>query len=244
MESQQLVDYIEEQLKAGHSEANLRPHLLAHGWSQTAVDDAFAQHRKRTESPRQDATHTLTAKPAKPKKERKHHVKATKWTRTRYIKLGFTVAALAVVVVAARGLMGLHRHTPPPVARKALTYRQMQTEDITLLGGAVALYAQNADSLPTTLAVLADGSMLLCGASCDSTTPEVSPLMSYKPENIKFMSYAPGLMAPDKETLYLVPEAKCAGKTKLGGADTNPRAMVILYAQAQGDSTTPRCVTL
>ena len=42
-QSQQITEYIQEQLRQGHTEADIRSHLQQHGWQEQAVNNALAQ---------------------------------------------------------------------------------------------------------------------------------------------------------------------------------------------------------
>ncbi|HSX05785.1 MAG TPA: hypothetical protein VLF69_04920 [Candidatus Saccharimonadales bacterium] len=252
MESQQLVDYIDEQIKAGYSEGELRPHLMAHGWSATAVDGAFAGRQQRdAPEPEQPAKSSRTAKllrvlgtkSKKSSKPRQHRVKASKWTKQRWLKLSISVVVLAAAGLGARAIILDNTSQLLHLKPLKLSYRQLQVRDVSTVGGAVALYASETQTLPTNTVVLPDGHLQLCGATCDGM-PEVNVLTSYQPAGVEIKPYTIGLVAPSKSIMYLVPQAKCANQTTLGEPSPNPRSMVILYQQADGNQLKPRCVPL
>jgi hypothetical protein len=86
--------------------------------------------------------------------------------------------------------------------------------------------------------------VIFCGSSCNSTVPEAITLGVYKLSGIQFKDYEPGMMAPDKTTLYLVAGAKCGSDTTIGDVSSKPRSMIILYQQWDKGKLHPRCVTL
>jgi hypothetical protein len=272
MESQQIVDYIDEQLRAGHSEATLRTHLAAHGWSAAAIDGAFQRHgqgtavqvpgtlaRARRKANAKKARAAVTAKAAAvktrlhsalgsragSKKERKHRVRASNWTVARFAKLTLAVVVLAAAGLGVRTLITSNTTEPPKAAAlQRPSFVQLQGSDISMIGGAVALYAQTTDHLPTSGSVQPDGHLLFCGDTCDASIPEVNVLSVYHPASVVFKPYQTGLAAPDKETVYLVAHAKCASESTLGSPNTVARSMVLLYLQAGKQKDKPRCVTL
>ncbi|HSX06162.1 MAG TPA: hypothetical protein VLG92_00390 [Candidatus Saccharimonadia bacterium] len=232
MENQQLVEYIVDQMRVGYSEATLREHLEAHGWSAEAIDGAFVKYHRLN-------TAELKAARAARRKARRH-----KLTRFQRIKAG-TVAAVVAVLLAIGINTLVSKHAPlVQAATKPLTYAQKQSNDVNILAGAVAQYAAEAEALPTVIGANPDGSITLCGAGCGAISPIVASLGVYKPTGINFAPYSAGLAAPDRNTMYLVPGATCASKTALGEANPKPRSMVILYAQANGASLARHCVVL
>jgi len=233
MESQRIVDYIAEQLRAGHSEETLRKHLVAHGWSPEAADLAFEQYA-RAHMPRP----VQLAAPV-----RRHRVRIPRWTKARFVKLG--IAGGVLVAAAAAAFVFWPEKIPQIEGPKALAYSQKQSIDVVLLAGAINDYtADHNGTTPTSLSLSSDGSLVLCGVVCDPSVATVSTLTAYKPENVKFMPYASGLSAPNKDIMYIVPGGACANANELGGQNTNPRAMVILYGRAEDSGLLQRCVTL
>jgi len=234
MESQPVVDYIAEQLKAGHAAADIRAHLIARGWSEAVVDDAFAR-QPQAAKPKHAAAKKLR-RGARPR--------VTKWSKRRRKQL----AALAVVIILALVFYALFGHkAPKPVPNTVppLTHQQQQTRDVNTLGGAVGQYvASNGHTLPTYVVPTPGGnSVVLCGTTCDSTTSQVSTLSAYKPAGVKIVPYAPGITAPDISTLYLVSGAKCAGTT-VTDQKVTALSMVILYATQATSGLFQHCVSL
>lgn len=233
MESQQVVDYISEQLNAGHSEAELRQHLLAHDWSAAAVDSAFERYHQAT-----------MPKPAELKTAKKRYrVRIPRWTRARVIKLG---TVFAVVVVLAVGVHIYQAQRPvKQAAAVPITYVQRQTQDVVIVGGAVANFvADSGGKLPVKDVVAADGNLLLCAAVCDPATPEVSRLQVYRPADVSIMAYSSGLEVPDKGTMYIVPGGSCHGNAELGEQSARANSAVILYGRWENNALSQRCVQL
>ncbi|HSX16381.1 MAG TPA: hypothetical protein VLF40_06325 [Candidatus Saccharimonadales bacterium] len=233
MESRQaIVDYIAQHLGAGHSEARLREHLATHGWEKTAINQAFDEYHKQ-HLPKASAMKTA---------RRKYRVPIPRWTWVRWVKLGVTFAVLGGLLFVAHLVLPdkpAEAVPPPP-----LTFAQRQTQDIILVGGAVALFVRAEGSIPTSTSVAPDGNLVLCGKICDPATEEVSSLQTFKPEGVKFMAYSSGLIVPNKDTMFLVPGATCDGTTAIGNPSAAPRAMVILYGQVNNDELDQRCVKL
>jgi hypothetical protein len=239
MESQQIVDYIRQQLAAGYTEANLRDHLVKHGWSQAAVNNAFTTYRAST---------TSVSKTAKAKKSHKRmhikRIKATSWTRARFIKLGVGFAVLAVVGAGVHFVIAMKNEAAGPPPKVVLTYPQKQSNDVSLIGGAVAQFAATYGDLPAQVLPASDGGLAFCGTACTVSELTLGSPQVYQPTAVKLMNYAVNLAAPDKDTMYLVPAAKCASTNAIGEASASPRSIVILYARMDGPVLKQRCVTL
>jgi hypothetical protein len=234
MENKQAVDYIREQLAAGHTEANLRAHFVQYGWAEAAVDEAFKHYHKNMKS----AERRSAAK----KLRRGGKQKLVKWTKRRQVKLVLTGLAVIVLVIVTHTVI-TRPHKPAPVAAAPLTYQQKQNIDVNTIAGAVGQYAYANNVLPTRLSV-GSGTLIMCDTTCDPTTSQISPLSVYKPTDVKIEPYVAGLTVPDDQTVYLVPLAKCQNQTSLGTPSLNQRSMVLLYASSSGSSISQRCVTL
>ncbi len=232
MEVQQLVDYITEQMRVGHSEATLREHVQSHGWSATMVDAAFVKY------------HRINAAELKAVRAARRKARRRKWTMFRRLKLG--AAALVVIAVLGVGVNTfVIKHTPKvQAAAKPLTYAQKQASDVNTVAGAVAQYTVAAGALPTIVAANQNDGITICGVDCSAVTPSVVTLSVYKPDGVLIAPYSAGLKVPDQHTMYIVPQAKCADKATLGNVNTNPRSAIILYAQVDGVTLSQHCVTL
>jgi hypothetical protein len=239
MESQQLVDYIREQLATGYTEANLRPYLAKYGWSEQAINDAFAAYYQSKQS-------SQTQAKAKKTKRREHvkRVRASRWTKPRFIKLGVSFAVLALVAFGVHFVMDMRAEKPAPPPKLKLSYTQKQSGDVSLVGGAVAQFAATYGDLPSQVMPASDGGLAFCGKACGSSQLTLGSPQVYPPSAVKLVSYTAGLKAPDEHTMYLVPAAKCASATSIGGTSTSPRSIVILYARAENTLLKQRCVTL
>jgi hypothetical protein len=233
MDSKAVIDYIREQINAGHSEAAVRQHLAAHGWPTASIHRAFEQYHRVT-----------MPKPAALKRVKRRRPPIPRWTRRRVITL---VVGLAVVAGVS---VGVYTHWPHQKAKLSAAppqaYSQRQSSDVVTLGGAVANYSKEHGKLPSYLSVTPDGTMILCGGDgCNSATDSVGALMTYNVADVHFAPYSPGLVTPDAGTLYMVPGALCKDNNTLGNATDKPLAMVILYLRDNNDgSVTSRCVKL
>ncbi len=231
MDNQSLVDYLNEQMRVGHDEPTLRKHLEGSGWSAEAIDDAFVkQHRA-------NASELKAARAARRKNRRRQ------WTLIKRVKLGVSLAVIAVLLSIGGNSFLKKNHSLPLVAAKPLTYAQKQANDVNMIAGAVAQYAADMNGLPTVIGASQDNSVNICGAGC-SADSAVVVTTAYKPTGVKFAPYSPGLTAPDKNTMYLVAGAKCASRTSIGTVNTKPRSMVILYAETTDDGLLQHCVVL
>jgi hypothetical protein len=235
MESQQIVDYISRHLSAGHTEANLREHLMSSGWSQTATDDAFSRYHQSG----------LAALQLAPAARRSRRYLRLKWSKIRHLKaIVAGVLAVALLAVGAHiiaSYQASHKVIPPP---PPLTFGQKQSIDANNLGGAVGQYVLINGAPPTSVSVGSDGNLVLCGTICDPVTSEVVPLAVYQANEVKYEQYAAGLAVPNSQTMYLVAGANCTGPRRSLNASTNPKAMAIEYAQPNKSQLTQRCVTL
>lgn len=234
MESQQIVDYIADNLTAGHSEAGIRTQLQASGWSPAAIDGAFSHYRQ---------LQNMVLQPAA-----KHTRRRIRWPKfriaPRVLKAGAGLTVLAVLAVGARALWP---HPPAPTVAHAapLSYQQKQSNDVNIIAGAVGQYvAASGGVIPTSISTAADGNLVLCGVTCDPTTSNISPLSVYHAAGVRFVAYDATLTAPDKQTMYLVLGGSCISVHELGPQSTNPHAVVLLYARATGTELSQRCVTL
>jgi len=236
MESQQVVDYINEQLRAGHTEANVRAHMQSNGWSPEQVDTAF-QQRQRAEAPQE--------KRATPTRKLQSRLNLRKSTRPRWIKLGIGLTAAAIAIVVTHGILVSRK---PAVVQAAaprpLTIAQKQLNDVLAVAGSMSQYVAANDGVQPNRTVLAAGGLQLCAAVCDPTASQVGPLSVYKPSGIHFAAYAPGLAAPDIQTMYLVPGAECKGKPAAVVQSADARSVVLLYAVTAKASLAQHCVQL
>jgi len=232
MENQQLVDYIHEQMRVGHSEATLHEHLLAHGWQAAAIDGAFTKYH------RSNAAELKAARAARKKARRR------KWTVLQWGRAGVLAVITIALVLTAGGRIWQKNKHPVLVEAKPLSYQQKQANDVNVVAGAVAQYTLAAGSLPTIIGAVQSGAITICGADCGSVVSSAVTLTAYKPEGVKFAPYTPGLTAPDQNTMYLVPGAKCANGKTLGTTNSNPRSIVILYAQQISTNLSQHCVVL
>jgi hypothetical protein len=163
--------------------------------------------------------------------------------------IGVTGVVILLLIVAVVGRVYVFPKHPHAVTagtgQPVLSFNAKQSADIDLVAGAVGQYAAANDALPTHLSLASNGDYLvLCGDSCDPTAYTVDGFSAYKPSSIKLVSYAEGLAAPDQNTMYLVPRAKCNTDGSVGSVNTDPRSMVILYATTSGSTVVPRCVVL
>jgi hypothetical protein len=155
MDSKAVIDYIREQINAGHSEAAVRRHLAAHGWPAVSIHRAFEQYHRAT-----------MPKPAALKRVKRRRPPIPRWTRGRVIKLAVGLAVVAGVSV------GVYTHWPHQKAKVPAappqSYSQRQSSDVVTLGGAVANYTNEHKKLPSYLSVTPDASTLYMvpGALC------------------------------------------------------------------------------
>jgi hypothetical protein len=165
--------------------------------------------------------------------------------RRRLFVTLIVIVVLAVAAVAARTFI-FPKASKPVVAAKssALSMAAKQSADVDLLAGAIGQYAAANNVLPEHLSVASSSSLVLCGDVCNPTLYAVTGFSIYTPSDIKLMGYTPGLAAPNQNTIYLVPGAKCGSDGTVGAVDPTPRSMVLLYATTTTTSTTPRCVVL
>lgn len=165
--------------------------------------------------------------------------------RRRLYMVGSVILLLIVVFIAARVVMmssTTHKMGTKTV-QSQLSYGAKQSIDVNLVAGAVGQYAAANSVLPVRLAA-SNGSLVLCAATCTSSAYEVGGFNVYQPENIKLVSYSPGLTVPSVDDMYLAPGAKCATNGSIGVVNTDPRSMVILFATTTSTGISSRCVVL
>jgi hypothetical protein len=243
MESQQIVDYIRQQLAAGHTEARLRQHLLESGWPQGAITDAFKKYQQTIPA----AKAPKSAKSSLKDRAKKLRRGGKLQKRTRggaRVKWAVALAVVAVVIAGAYNWRSRGDLQPVSTATPSIGYSQKQSSDINIVAGAVVQYSVDNGELPRKVVVTADGQLTLCSQSCDAGTAVIASLMVYDAYGVRIVPYEAGFTTNDKDAIYLIPGAKCADTYTLGSANTNPRAMVIMYAQVNGRGVTPRCITL
>ena len=160
--------------------------------------------------------------------------------RRRLLVIVIVIIVLAVAAVAGRTLIFSKAKKPVASAAQPVpTLGAKQDADVALVAGAIGQYAAANNALPTHLSATSS-TLVLCGDVCNPSLYSVSGFSVYNPSGIKLMSYAPGLVVPNQNTMYLVPGAKCGSNGQLGAVNTIPRSMVLLYAT----SSTPRCLVL
>jgi hypothetical protein len=168
-------------------------------------------------------------------------------TRKRQLVSIAAVAIVVIIVVAWQ--MGALSTTagkkPAAVVQQPLTTAAKQDEDVDLVAGAIGQYSAANGVLPTGLSATAGNGLVLCGSTCDATDYDVSGFSFYQASAFKITTYASGLTAPSQSVVYLVPGAKCGSNGQVGGINTDPRSMVLLYESVSSSGTTaPRCVVL
>jgi len=231
MENEQIVGYVREQLALGHTEAVLREHLLVHGWQEGMLDDIFLH------------IHGASVSVPKASKRRHRHRASSQLRRRRR-----TLLVTGVVLIAA--VLVWHfwpRHAPPSPAFVAqpISYQQKQNIDVNTVGGAVGQYALANGTLPTHLAVGdANNQLVMCNNICDPATSQISTLQVYGAPGVAIRPYAADLSVPDDKSMYLVPGASCTSRMGIGRPNSNPRSMVILYADKTDKGLRQHCVTL
>jgi hypothetical protein len=240
MESQQIVDYIRQQLAAGHTEDRLRQHLLLNGWSAPQVENAFKQYDRAVAAP------APTGKKAKKRtpKQRQKRLRATRWWRKPAVKAVVVLAVVGVVGLVARTQFRERIAPPTKPVQVHYTYQQMQAIDVNTVGSAISQYSVANAAIPTSISIAPDGNLVLCGEVCNPLTSEVNALTSYKPSSVSFQTYAPGIAVMDKDQMYIVPGATCKNKGKTVDSSAAPKAMVILYGQTAAAGLNQRCVIL
>ena len=167
--------------------------------------------------------------------------------RRRRVMLTCIVIVLAIgIIVGVRTILapsGVKANTS--TVQPQQTYGARQAVDVNLVAGAIGQYAAANGVLPTHLEALSSSSLVLCGATCDTTDYQVSGLGVYQAANVKMVTYAPELAAPNQGVMYLVPGASCGIDGKLSGINSSPRSMVVLYqVVTTSNQSVPRCQVL
>lgn len=169
----------------------------------------------------------------------------TQSSRRRLLAVCVILVVVAGLLLAGRGFVFPKTAKAPPLKPvPPLSFEAKQVEDVNLVATAVGQYANANNALPVHLSTGTSGGLVLCGATCDPNLYTVGGFMVYQASNIRLVNYAPALMAPDVNTMYLVPGAKCGSGGQLGDVNLRPRSMVILYVASTASSTEPRCVVL
>lgn len=167
-------------------------------------------------------------------------------SRKRLLRAVIAVACIGVLGFAAYSVFE-SRHVKKAVSHVAaapLSFGVRQAADVNLVAGAIGQYVAANDVLPARLSSTVEGGLVLCGATCDAVANTISGLSAYQPSDIQLMSYVPNLVAPNQHTMYLVPGAKCQSNGSLGGLNSTPHSMVILYVTVTGSTTSPQCLVL
>jgi len=234
MEGQQIVDYIRQTLQAGHGEADIRSHLLASGWPEAAVDEAFTRYRQSVTPVVRKDTHKQG-----PKRLRAVSLKS-RWQKAAGL------AVLACLVGAGIYLSRSHMKQPAVAAQTVhvLTDSEKRRSDVMAVAGGMGQFSAAYSALPIKTVAAASGALEFCGASCDPTNPDVVQLTFYNPANVRIVPFSIGLPAPGTENMVVVAAGKCNGSTLDGQAATKPRAAVLLYSELVKDVLTTHCVVL
>lgn len=162
----------------------------------------------------------------------------------------FASVAVVVLVAAAiawqMGAFSVFSNKKVAAApRQPLTAGAKQSEDIGLVAGAVGQYAAANGALPTSLSATTTNDLVLCGITCVPTNFDVNGLSYYQASGIKLVPSTPGLSVSNPSMIYLVPGAKCGSGGLVGGENSNPRSMVLLYMSVENPNTpAPRCIVL
>lgn len=157
------------------------------------------------------------------------------------------IAAVLVLALAGGAAYYFLWHKKPVTAPVAstpeLTYSQQQSIDVNTVGGAIGQYTLANSVLPTHLSANAS-TLVMCNATCDPTTSQISQLVVYQARNVQIRSYVAGMLVSSKDDMLLVPGATCKDKTALGDPTSKRNSMVILYATDASTGLSQHCVKL
>jgi hypothetical protein len=234
MESQQIVDYIRQTLEVGHAESDVRSHLLASGWPQAAVDDAFTRYRQSESRVARKDTHKQGPKRLKVVSLKRRWQKA--------------VGLALIVGLVGFGVHLATHHVKTPVAAAQSTHIMTDSEkrrsDVLAVAGGMGQFSTTNGVLPAKTVAAGSGLLEFCGDTCDPANPDVVQLMLYSAANVRIVPFVAGLPAPGTSTMLVVTAGKCNSGALDATAATKPRSAVLLYSDMVKDSLTAHCITL
>lgn len=254
MDEQQLSQYIDQLLRQGFSELDIRGFLQQRGWQPLVIDAAFRRLRAEPgalNTPPVNLPSPVTVTPG-PQPSAASTPTDHTYGQHRLAKLLSLLAVIVVLIAATFLLISISHHRPSKTTttkKSALSATDAKRQnDIAIIRNAVATYRQYAaNALPQTTAT-APGQyhdkIYICGTSCSTDTPLEITLGHYanKPTAVSFREYSTKLKVPNADTVYIVDNAVCnAAQTALGSQ--SPGKVAILYALQPGQLT-PKCTSV
>lgn len=247
MQPNQTISYIQQHLQQGHTEADIRSHLLRNGWPQTAVDQAFADYHAVMGS---QASPSLPL--VAPNTPASANVgRAPLSARKRLPKWLWAVPAATVLAVGI--VLALHFITSPKTldrlaqpAAERTAQNNAREVDANEIVAAMGNYISNYNgTLPQSVGSESATVLDICAARCDENKT-TADLRYYKPGAVSLQAYAAGLTVPDAQTIYVVNGATCnQAKDGLGGkVSTGQVAVVVLYGLAASSGVQQKCLGL
>lgn len=247
-QSQQIIDYIKQHLSQGFSEGGIRNHLLANGWTQQAVDQAFEQYyRGLSPSPS-----TPPPQPVAPQFQQPN----LSLNKRKRPLLEWVIGAVVVVVLLLLTLFIHFANSPSTVNKLAAPALQSNADntsrknDVAMLTSALASYIDSHQgTFPQSTATDATPKTLdICGPNCSSPNKVTVQLGYYAntPSAVSFHSYSSNLEVPDLQTVYIVPNANCKSDNSGIGVSTIGQkylSIVVLYAIQSETTTKQQCLS-
>jgi len=246
MQPNQTTDYIHQQLSQGYSEAAIRQALVQSGWQPAQVDQAFAQYYALGGTPAMQPG----AQPAGQARA------ASKSNKPFILALAVFACLLILVVVIAVVVAATHKKSPDqstasPVTAGSNSYLQRQADltseknDASALAAAIDEFiANNNGSVPQSIVPgSAANTWDVCAAACTTGYKSTATLNYFKnaPQAVQIKPFKSGLKAPDENTVYVVPAAKCQNDTTAVAADST-REFALLFASAEPSGLNQLCV--
>jgi hypothetical protein len=243
-----VIQYIQQRRSMGVPDAQIRQELLANGWMQPALDQAFAQLNPASTSPSLPPIGGSQS-PIAP-----HHGIGRKMIAI------ITVVILLVVGALVLSPRLLHKQPvtstkqtqqqskpakttptdkPTQQSQQAATERRNGVND--LVSKLNDYLNNNNGTMPAKIVIQDTHHMLLCDATC-STDAATKVTLGIDVSGVELHQYRADLKVPNDQAIYVVPGAACNQK-KTDLTTASSRSIAILYQAQTGSKTfTQECV--
>lgn len=226
MRLQQLVQYIQQQLKSGRSEAVIRNELEQRGWATATIEDAFQQIWQLSQAPAQGSGGAALPAPAydqaAPRKSRKGLKIALAVIIGVPLLMGILVFAIAMAGQSSLKKNAAETEKKNDAATQQANQNNDQNQstssddesrqaDANVIVGAVRNYFNKNDTgYPQSVGKgQQDGFLQLCTATCDPNLSVSVALSFYEPAKVSLKTFSSGLSKPSQSEVFVVTSAVC-----------------------------------
>jgi hypothetical protein len=253
--TQQLAQYIQQQMQQGRNDGVIRNQLQQGGWKEEMIDDAFQLLQAPLVDPQADTSQQLPAyAPTAPPKKRN----PLKLILIILVAL-VLVVGIGIVLVVALSNSSLKKNAAVTQQKdsaavqkaKGNTDNNRRLNDIAAISVGITDYTnQNLGSAPQRTGTGDKPEMLkICGEACGSGANVTTTLAFYKAADVWIKTYSADLAKPDIKSVFIVPSAVCnedrsglaTPSSSDGSQQASSRSIALLYSLQSDSNSTEQC---